>query len=127
MADTVTTQVIENLPLQRRKTYQFTGVSDGTGEAAVAKIDISGLTGAPTAVKILKIEYSISYAMSIKIGFDHTTDDFVAVLSGQGCLDYTNRGGLKDPGSAGGTGDIIFTTVGAASTDTYTILLEIGW
>jgi hypothetical protein len=126
MADAVSTNVIHNS--SKKYIAQFTNLSDGTGESAVQKIDISGLTNqlgaAPTKVKINKINYSIS-GMSVGILFDHTTDDQVLVLSGSGEKDFTKEGGLADPASSGGTGDILFTTYGHAANDSYDITMEI--
>lgn len=123
MADAVTSQVLFNG--SRRVVKAFTSISDGTGESAVTKVDISALIGAPTAVSILKIWYEV-VGMSVKILFDHTTDDLALVLSGHGFWDFTSFGGFKDPASAGDTGDILFTTTGHTSGDTYTIILELG-
>jgi hypothetical protein len=123
MADAVTSQV--NFSGSVKYEAIFTNVSDGTGEANVQKVDISGLVGAPTAVKINKVRYSI-FGMSVKIAFNHTTPDTVLVLSGSGSMDFTSFGGIQDPKSTGGTGDIQFTTIGHAASDTYTIALEVG-
>ncbi len=123
MADAVTSQTI--FSGSKSVVMVFTNASDGTGESAVAKVDISGLTGAPTKVKINKVQYNC-VGMAVKILFDHTADDTVLVLDGSGKFDFTEYGGLKDPASAGGTGDILFTTVGHTAGDSYTICLEIG-
>ena len=45
MADTVTSQTIEDGP--RTAIFAFTNVSDGTGESAVTKIDVSSLSKDP--------------------------------------------------------------------------------
>ena len=45
MADAVTTQTIIDGP--REAVLKFTNVSDGTGESAVAKIDVSTLSAQP--------------------------------------------------------------------------------
>lgn len=123
MADAVTSAtLVSNCT---RVVKVFTNVSDGTGESAVQKVDISGLTGTPTAVKINRVIYDCS-GMQVRVLFDHTTDDTALVLSGNGELDFTPYGGLKDPASDGGTGDILFTTIGHTSGDSYTIILDIG-
>lgn len=124
MADTVTSQTLYNSA--NRTVRAFTNVSDGTGESAVAKIDISGLTGAPTKIKINRVQYDCN-GMAVKVAFDHDTDDTVLVLSGQGCFDFRDCGGLHDPASTGGTGDILFTTIGHAANDTYTVVLDVEW
>ena len=44
----------------------------------------------------------------MRILWDHTTDDTAEVLaSGNGFKDYQDTNILVDPGSAGGTGDIL--------------------
>jgi hypothetical protein len=128
MGDAVATTVLRNTG-KKYKAY-FTNVSDGTGESAVQKVDISGLTlnngSAPTKVKITRIWYSISSGMSVSLLFDHTANDIVFIPSGDGFRDFeTNMGGLRDPASAGGTGDLLFTTNGASAGDTYWIMLEL--
>lgn len=45
MADAVTTQTIQDGP--STAIFRFTNVSDGTGESAVAKIDVSALSKDP--------------------------------------------------------------------------------
>jgi hypothetical protein len=122
MADSVTTQVL--FSGAKRYVALFTNVSDGTGEAAVTKVDISALEGAPAKVKIAKVKYSV-VGMAVSVLFDHDTDDRVLVLQGDGCMDFTCYGGLQDPASAGGTGDIKFTTTGHTAADSYTILLDL--
>ncbi|HCX14412.1 MAG TPA: hypothetical protein DGZ24_03750, partial [Rhodospirillaceae bacterium] len=62
MADVVTTKTIEDGP--RTAVMHFTNVSDGTGESAVAKVDVSALSsdpagkGACTSVNIECIWYT---------------------------------------------------------------------
>ena len=61
MADAVTTQTIQDGG--KTAIFRFTNVSDGTGESAVAKIDVSSLAVEPitnaacTSVVIEKIYY----------------------------------------------------------------------
>ena len=89
----------------------------------MAKVYISGLPGAPTAVAIRRATWDC-LGVTVKIGFDHTTDDFVLVCSGQGNMDFSEHP-IKDPASAGGNGDIVFTTIGHGAGDAYTIFLEL--
>jgi hypothetical protein len=127
MADTVTSQVLVSGP--RRHVVVLTGVSDGTGESGVVKIDKSTLkdaTGAePSTLSIQKIQWTSQGFTYLKLSFDHTTDDTALVLSGDGCLDFSSYGGLKDPASAGGTGDLLLTSIGATAGDSYTIVLDV--
>jgi hypothetical protein len=124
MSDTVTSQVI--FSGNRRAVYSLTNVSDGTGESAVQKIDISGLPGSPSKVNIEQVWWATA-GMSVKILFDHTIDDTGLILSGYGNLKFEVFGGIPDPGSAGGTGDILFTTVDHHAGDTYSIVLEVSY
>ena len=124
MADAITSQTL--FSGTNRNVRVFTNVSDGTGESGVQKFDISGLTGAPTVVKINKVSWTCR-GMSLRVLFDHTTDDTVMVLHGEGHLDFTAYGGLHDPASAGGTGDILFTTINQVQNDTYTVVMDVGF
>ena len=47
MADAVATQTIQDGA--RKAIFRFTNVSDGSGEAAVKKIDVSALTADPVS------------------------------------------------------------------------------
>lgn len=125
MADTVDTKVL----FAGTRTYitRLLNISDGTGENAVIKVDISTLTGplgiAPTYVKVREIQWSISGFTSVRLYWDHTTDDEIDVLATyQGYRDYSGVGSV-DPKTAGGTGDILLTTAGNAAGATYDITL----
>ena len=129
MVDTVDTNSI--FTGTRKITRKFTNISDGTGETSVVKVDISGLTGpngvgAPTYTSIEKIEGNVQGFTSVRLHWDHTTDDEIAIL-GTGCYygDWRDEGCLVDPRSTGGTGDILLTTAGAAAGATYDITMTI--
>ena len=129
MADTVTSQVMEDGP--RNLVMKFTGVSDGTGESAVAKVDISALAGrwaggaVPSALRVDKIEYSTS-GMGVNMLWDATTDVLIAAVPADrsDTLCFRDVGGIQNNSGTGKTGDIVFTTVGHTSGDTYTIILH---
>lgn len=127
MADVVDTIVLEST--MQRHVIRITNVSDATGESAVAKVDKSTLTSfdglEPAYLIVDEIEWSIQGFTSVRLFWDHTTDDEIAVLpAGSGYRNYWSDGGLKDPRSAGGAGDIVLTTAGAASGATYDIRLS---
>lgn len=129
MADVVDTRTI--FLGTRKAAFRFTNVSDGTGESAVVKVDISTFLNshgvAPTKTVIEQLEWAIQGFTSVRLFWDHTADDEIAVLSGAGFKDYREYGGMTDPASAGGTGDILITTAGAASGATYDITLTLRW
>jgi hypothetical protein len=124
MADTVSTVVLFNQP--KRLVTKHLNLSDGTGESNVVKVDKSTYTGPdgtePSCFAIEKIEYAI-VGMSVAISIDQTTDVKLFQLSDTGCLDFTSIGGVITRGDGSGTGDILFTTNGHTSGDTYDITL----
>lgn len=109
----------------------LTNISDGTGESAVVKVDKSTLVASdgaePASLDIEKVAWACN-GMEVKILWDHTTDDLALALSGSGVIDLTSQQGvvncaIKDPRSAGDTGDILLTTSNHSSGDTYNITL----
>lgn len=122
MADTVTSQTL--VDGERNVVMKFTNFSDGTGESAVLKVNVSALSGAPASVKIIRVEYFIE-GMAVRILWDATTDvDAIILNSGQGSIDFKDFGGIQNNAGTGVTGYINFSTVGASVNDTYTIILE---
>ena len=125
MADAVDTLTV--FAGKKRQVYRFTNVSDGTGESAVVKIDKSGLVNTqglePAKLIIEEIQWSINGFSSVRLLWDHNTDDEIAVLgTGQGFrVTMPEHQGMVDPASAGGTGDVLLTTAGAVSGATYDI------
>jgi len=131
MADAVTSTTIQDG--DRVAIVQLTNTSDGTGESAAVKIDVSALasnsaSGLPcTGVKLGKIVYS-TFGMSAKLlwvadvnticwdlNADYTTDE-----------DFTEFGGVVNTALASGkTGDIALTTTGHSSGDSYVIVLTL--
>lgn len=132
MADTVTSQTIEDTP--HKLVMKFTNTSDGTGESAVQKVDVSAFTAGNridsttvstcTDVRIDKIYYNNS-GMSVKLLWDASTDvEAIHLKDTQGEFDFSSFGGLKNNSGSGKTGDIMFTTVGHSNTDFYWVVLE---
>jgi hypothetical protein len=119
MADAVSTQVILNG--SRNLVVKLTNTSDGTGEAAVKKVDASD-QGA-SFLTIEKIHYSVA-GMVARLLWDATTDVTIVDLQGDGCLNACDFGGLPNNAGAGVTGDILLTTVGHTAGDSYSIILE---
>tara|TARA_R110000868_G_scaffold187188_5_gene429694 strand:+ start:878 stop:1279 length:402 start_codon:yes stop_codon:yes gene_type:complete len=126
MADAVTSQTV--FDGDRKAVMKFTNISDGTGETAALKVDVSALnpnsfSKACDGVTIERVHYSIG-GMAVSVLWDATADVPALVLApGQTTLDFTKIQLPNDAG-AGKNGDILFTTIGAAAGDTYTIMLE---
>ena len=123
MTDAVTTNVIFNGA--RRYVVQLQNVSDGTGETAVKKVDISALTGtlgvAPDSLALEEITWNIQGFSSIQLYWDASANDEMKTLSGNGYVNYQDVGYLIDPQSTSYTGDVLLTTNGAAADATYDI------
>ena len=113
---------------------KFTNLSDGNGEAAVKKVDVSALTAHPdgtacSQVTIDQIWYDVG-GMRVLIDFDASTNVAALVLGGSaaagnvhGHMDFRSFGGIKNNASSP-TGDLDFTTSGHTNLDHYTIVLE---
>ena len=127
MADAVDIEVVHWSNPGRRYVVHLTNKSDGTGETNVTKIDVSTLTNAfgNTATKLTvdRIEYSVWGIDYVELKFDADTDDVLALLKGQGVIDWSLEGGYTDPQSTGATGDLLLTTSGATSGGGYDITL----
>lgn len=128
MADAVTSQTI--LDGERLFIGKFTNISDGTGETAVTKIDVSTLNPnsfglACNGVKINKI-YGTTHGMEVRILWDATTDQFAWQIpqNTNYLMDFSSFGGIPNNAGAGKTGDLAFTTSDQSAGDMYTIVLE---
>ena len=130
MADAVATQTIQDGG--RKAIFRFSNVSDGTGESAVTKIDVSALRTDPvtgkacTKVTIEKITY-VTIGMSVKILFDASTDVLAWQLNADWAdqLDFSEFNGIPNNAGSGVNGDIKFTTVGHSNTDVYNVIMTV--
>ncbi len=123
MADAVASQTIQD---GERK---VTNVSDGTGESAVKKVDVSALASnsagqACTSVSVERI-YWATVGMSVKLEFDATSNVLLIHLPADSTGDeyFDLFSGIPNNAGSGVTGDIDFTTVGHSSGDAYNIIL----
>ena len=129
MADAVTSQTSQDGG--RHVVMSFTNVSDGTGEAAVKKVDVSALGSDPVSgsacstVAIESVWFS-TLGMSVKLLWDADTDVLALHLPADyaDTLDMSEFSGLNNNSGTGVTGDIMFTTVGHSSGDAYTVVLK---
>ena len=126
MADAVTSQTIQDG--DRIAVMKFTNISDGSGEAAVTKVDVSALQAesgterACAGVTIQQMWYDCS-GMTVDILWDATSNALCWTLSGYGFYDFRQAGPLTNNAGSGKTGDILFTTAGDDNTDRYTVML----
>ena len=129
MADAVTSQTIQDG--ERKAVLKFTNISDGSGEAAVKKIDVSALSAnsagaACTEVAVAKIWWQC-VGMGVELLNDADADTLIIGLSpdSNGYHDYSDFSGIPNNSGDGKTGDVMFTTIGASNTDTYTVIIEV--
>lgn len=129
MADAVTSNTL--MDSDRVAIIQLTNTSDGTGESAVKKVDVSALSAnsagqACTGVRLAKIVYS-TFGMSVKLLWDASTDTICWDLNENytDSEDFTEFGGIRNTAGSGKTGDIMLTTTGHASGDSYVIVLTL--
>ena len=124
MADTVQVTTINDG--DRNLVVQLTNTSDGTGESAVTKIDISTLSFSdgevPNSLSLQEIQWNMQGITSVTLEWDATTNDEMVLLNGNGYKNFEDSGGLPDPQSTGSTGDVALTTAGATSGGTYDIV-----
>ena len=128
MADVVSSHIITDGP--RTYSIHLTNISDGTGESSVAKVTIANLKTddgqVPTKTSVKEIQWSIQGFSSVRLYWDHTSPDTIAVLgTGNGYIEWGALGMLSDPKSAGGTSNIILTTAGNTTGATYDITLVV--
>ena len=117
----------------RRVVVKLAGVSDGTGETDVKKIDLSDLKthagNVPGRTVAEKIEWQVT-GMTCVLEWDRTPQAIIYVINADGVQssgskDWTSFGGILDPGDDDGTGDILLTTSAVTAGDSYTIILTL--
>lgn len=127
MADAVKVTTF-NTPSQI--TVHLTNISDGTGESAVQKIARASYTAINgTTINKLTLKsarWAIQGFTSVRILWDHTTDDVAMLLCNNGYEEFAI--GKSDPNTSvdavtGTIGDVLLTTAGAISGATYDITL----
>jgi hypothetical protein len=128
MADAVTSQTL--LDGERLAIMKFTNISDGTGEVAVTKVNVSSLTAsnsgkACTGVTVTKIT-SVCHGMEVRMYWDATTDVpfFLSTINTNYMNDFSEFGGITNNAGVGKNGNIVFSTADATAGDTYTVVLE---
>ena len=132
MADAVTSQTIEDGG--KNLVMKFTNISDGTGESAVAKIDVSAVdtepsTGAACSRVTLQRIWFSNIGMGFKLHWKATSNMFIC----QAPKDWSDTWDFTDssitlpgiPNNAGGgiNGDLLLTTNDHTSGDTYSVVV----
>tara|TARA_R100001443_G_scaffold77563_2_gene84758 strand:+ start:1140 stop:1559 length:420 start_codon:yes stop_codon:yes gene_type:complete len=135
MADAVTSQIINDNVGAKNILVKLTNISDGSGESAVAKVDVSALEAshdgtACSRVAIQEIYYDI-FGMRVDLLWNASTNVVCKVLgangalSSQGHIDVKEFGGILNNAGSGINGDLLLTTTGHTDGDHYTIILKL--
>lgn len=133
MADTVSTQILQNG--FQNIIVKFTNFSDGTGETGVTKVDATstgpygvskgGILYYPGIhLSVYKMNYDVR-GMLLRMQWDADTDQDMFLLSGYDEQDFTRFGGLTVPVISGATGNILFTTLESSVNSTYSIVMHL--
>jgi len=134
MADTVTVDTIHDGP--RNAIIRMTSVSDGTGEALVAKVNAANLGAnslmfqAPNRLRINRVDFT-TQGMSVNLFWGGTPNilaiSLPATFAQMMSFDqYKGLSGLNPPASlVSPTGIILLSTVNHAAGDTYDIILHL--
>ena len=127
MANTIDSMVIQNDGTYYVQRYLC--LSDGTGMSDVVMIDKSTLTAygtgqEPVALDLVKCSIQAwGTVNSVLLEWDHTTDDEILAFGVNGLeMPSGGWGDLRDPRSAGGTGDVVITSNGLAANSGFQIL-----
>ena len=133
MADAVTSQTSLD-DGGRNLGMKFTNISDGTGESAVAKIDVSALTvnavtGQACNRVVLNGVWFSNVGMGFKLHWNADTNMFIC----QAPKDWTDTWdfsmgmgdlpGITNNAGTGVNGDLLLTTNDHSSGDTYSVLV----
>ena len=135
MADAVTSQIIGDNVSAKNILVKLTNISDGTGESAVAKVDVSTLAksrsgDACSRVNIEEIYYDI-FGMRVDLLWNASSNVICKVLGSNGAhtssgyMDFRDFGGLTNNAGSGVNGDLLLTTTGHTSGDHYSIILKL--
>ena len=132
MADAVTSQTIEDGG--KNLVMKFTNISDGTGESAVAKIDVSALdsnpsTGASCSRVVLQRIWFSNVGMGFSLYWNATSNMFIcqAPKDWSDTWDFTDSSitlpGIPNNAGSGVNGDLLLTTNDHTSGDTYSVIV----
>jgi hypothetical protein len=128
MADAVTSQTL--MDGERMAIMKFTNISDGTGETAVTKVNVSALNPnswgkACNGVTVTKIT-SVCHGLEVRMYWDAATDVpfFLSTINTNYENDFSKFGGIANNAGTGKNGNIVFSTSDQSNGDTYTVVLE---
>ena len=132
MADAVTSQTI--VDGGKNLVMKFTNISDGTGESAVAKVDVSALQSDPmtgkacSRVTLQRLWFS-NIGMGFKLHWNADSNMFIAQAPKDwtDTWDFTDSSielpGIPNNAGTGVNGDLLLTTNDHTNGDTYSVVI----
>ena len=130
MADVVLNQTLFNG--DKKLITHYNNVSDSSG-GSTKIIDVDAVANnrsdgtSLSRVVLNKIWYSVSMTAkvdAVKMTWDATTDATFLTLEGDGYLDYSSIGGIKNNEASGVSGDVIIVMPACTANDSATITCE---
>ena len=129
MADVVLNQTL--FEGDKKIVTHYQNVSDNSG-GTTKIVDVSALTArkdgaTPATVTLNKIWYSVSMTAkvdSVKLMWDADTDATFLTVEGDGYLDYSSIGGIKNNEATNFTGDVVIVMPACTANDSATITCE---
>ena len=129
MADVVLNQTL--FEGDKKLVTHYQNVSDNTG-GTTKIVDVSALTArqdgsTPATVTLNKIWYSVSMTAkvdAVKLMWDADTDATFLTVEGNGHLDYSSIGGIKNNQATNFTGDVVIVMPACTANDSATITCE---
>ena len=130
MADVVLNQTLFNG--DKKLITHYNNVSDSSG-GSTKIIDVDAVANnrsdgtSLSRVVLNKIWYSVSMTAkvdAVKMTWDATTDATFLTLEGDGYLDYSSIGGIKNNNASGVSGDVIIVMPACTANDSATITCE---
>jgi len=129
MADVVLNQTL--FEGDKKLITHYQNVSDNSG-GTTKIVDVSALTArqngsTPATVTLNKIWYSVSMTAkvdAVKLMWDADTDATFLTVEGDGHLDYSSIGGIKNNEATNFTGDVVIVMPACTANDSATITCE---
>ena len=129
MADVVLNQTL--FEGDKKIVTHYQNVSDNSG-GTTKIVDVSALTArkdgaTPATVTLNKIWYSVSMTAkvdAVKLMWDADTDATFITVEGDGYLDYSSIGGIKNNEATNFTGDVVIVMPACTANDSATITCE---
>ena len=129
MADVVLNQTL--FEGDKKLVTHYQNVSDNTG-GTTKIVEVSALTArqdgsTPATVTLNKIWYSVSMTAkvdAVKLMWDADTDATFLTVEGDGHLDYSSIGGIKNNQATNFTGDVVIVMPACTANDSATITCE---